>query len=167
MTEEELGLLIQQSAGTLAKQVLEDWREVGRKERWLALPESITFDSLPEVLQAVAAAALVTPFDAAACRVLVGFAAEHGETRQREGFPERLIYTEYQLLRRSLWEFVRERIGADAAPGAIMQVDAVLSLGTLASLRGYHRPTYEARNAWPRTLDDLAKEWPLFGAGGA
>ncbi|HET9982555.1 MAG TPA: hypothetical protein VFQ38_03175 [Longimicrobiales bacterium] len=167
MTEVELGLLIQESAATLAKQVLEDWREVGRKEKWLALPESITYDSLPEVLQAIAAVALVTPFTAAACRTLVGFAAEHGETRQREGFPESLIYTEYQLLRRSLWEFVHDRIEPEAAVDAIMRVDAVLSLGTLASLRGFHRPTYEARNAWPRTLDELAKEWPLFGTGDA
>lgn len=161
MTREELCDAIQAEAERIAANILTRWREVGVDEPWLQLPAQMGFDHLPAVLRMVAEAALRQELDRDASRDAVVEAAKHGETRMKEGFPESYIYTEYLLLRRSLWAFVQKQVDPKLATRAIMQVDSLLGLMTLASLRGYHRPTFEDKGEWPDTLDRMFEEWPL------
>jgi hypothetical protein len=164
MSEKDLVGLVDGAADGVAREVLGEWKRMGRSESWLTLPETMTFDHLPELLREIVRTALGrNRFDAVNARRVIETAAIHGETREREGFTENLLHTEYHLLRRSLWRFIREHMDGDGAIDAILRVDSLISLASLASLRGYHRNTFSSRGQWPAVLDQLASEWPLLG----
>ena len=156
--------LILDSAEDLAAGIVAEWRVIGRDEVWLALPENMDFDHLPDVLRALARATFVSELDRGLAREVTAASAKHGSDRQEQGFQESYLYTEYMLLRRSMWELFREHLAPPEAYDAIVRVDALISLSTLACLRGFHRSTYEERGDWPATLERLLDEWPLVGA---
>lgn len=87
-------------------------------------------------------------------------AAEHGEHRLRIGFAEDLLFTEYKLIRHVLWRFLHSNVPSTVAHHAAVRLDAAASVATLASLRGFHRPEFEARGEWPRVIEQLADRWP-------
>lgn len=161
---EKLLKLILDNAESIAEEIVEEWREIGRDEVWLSLPPNMDFDHLPEVLRALARATFAPEVDRSLARQLTGESAKHGSDRHEQGFQESYLYTEYMLLRRSTWELFQEHLKAREAYGAIVRADALISLSTLACLRGFHRVTYEERGDWPATLDRLVGEWPLTRA---
>lgn len=159
---EQLLKLILHSAEDLAADIVAEWREIGKDEVWLALPEAMDFDHLPDVLRALARATFSPRVDRDLARKLTEESAKHGSDRQEQGFQESYLYAEYTLLRRSTWELFQEHLPAAEAHAAIVRADALISLSTLACLRGFHRPTYVQRGDWPATLDRLVDEWPLI-----
>ena len=160
-SEKLLRLILDRAEG-IAAEIVAGWREIGKDEVWLALPENMDFDHLPDVLRALARATFSLRVDPDLARKLTEESAKHGSDRQEQGFQEAYLYAEYTLLRRSTWEMFQEHLSAAEAYGAIVRADALLSLSTLACLRGFHRPTYEERGDWPATLDRLVDEWPLL-----
>jgi hypothetical protein len=164
MTEQELADLIDREAEAIAQDIVSEWRFIGQTEVWHSLPPEMTFDDLPNVLRAISRAALAPRFERDACRQILHYSSLHGDHRHTEGFQEGYIYAEYHLLRRSLWQFMRTRLDADAAISAISRIDAAISLATMAGLRGFHCQTFTARGDWPAALNRLLDEWPLVGS---
>ena len=159
---EQLLKRILAGAEDLAAEMVAEWREVGEDEVWLALPQNMDFDHLPDVLRALARATFVSRVDRDLARKVTDESAKHGSDRQEQGFQESYLYTEYTLLRRSTWELFQEHLAAGEAYEAIVRADALISLSTLACLRGFHRSTFVERGDWPATLDRLVDEWPLI-----
>lgn len=163
MTRTELCTEIELHAQTISESVVENWRHIAETEVWHSLPREMSFDDLPNVLKSIACAALHDKFDNAWLHEILRYSAEHGLHRNQEGFQESYIYTEYHLLRRSLWDFVRASLGAADAIVVITRIDAAISLATMAGLRGFHQQTFVQRGDWPAALHRLLDEWPLAG----
>ena len=137
-------------------EVLGEWHKLTRQEPWLALPEVASLNHLPEVIRGLAAAALVAPGDREALAEKIWAAAQHGQDRLEQGFPEHLIHTEYHLLRRSLWRFIERNHGQSLQHyEAIARLDAATTLATAAALLGYHRAALEKRGDWPAAVERL------------
>lgn len=149
-------------AEQLAADIVEEWRQIGKDEVWLALPENMDFDHLPAVLRALARATFAPRMDRDLARKVTDESAKHGSDRHEQGFQESYLYSEYTLLRRSTWELFQEHLPTEQAYEAIVRADALISLSTLACLRGFHQQTYQERGDWPATLDRLVDEWPLL-----
>ena len=138
------------------EEVLEEWDQLTRREPWLALPEVFDLNHLPEVIRGLVAAALASPGDRDALAEKVWAAAQHGQDRLEQGFPEHLIFTEYHVLRRSLWRFIERNHGHSLKHyEAIARLDAATTLATSASLLGYHRAALEKRGDWPAAVERL------------
>ena len=70
---------------------------------------------------------------------------------------------ESALLRRAMWGFD----GLHKHPlHEMAKIDAALTVGLLASLRGYAKPELTARGEWNSSLARLAMDWgSLLGSG--
>jgi hypothetical protein len=86
-------------------------------------------------------------------------AARHGEQRRKLGLDERFILFEYYLLQQVLTRFVQIHAAPKAARHAIVHLEESLRFATYASIRGYHRGTFQKRGEWPATVERLADEW--------
>lgn len=143
-------------------EILEDWQTTTEREPWLSLPAEYRVDNLAEVIRALVDAALGEDNRREARLRQVREAAKHGEDRLEMGNAESVLFTEYYLLRQSLWRFIeRHHKGNPAAMEAIARLDSAITLATTASLRGYHRITFEKRGEWPEAVEQLANKWPL------
>lgn len=100
-------------------------------------------------------------------REKVWAAVEHGVTRRKDGYDEPLLIAEYHLLRRALWDYVRRNTRPGEALEVITRIDTAISLATMASIRGYHRPELEARGNWSDALRKLIEESPLLEHAGS
>lgn len=150
----------------IADLVIRRWDEIGASEAWLALPEDLDFDHLPQLIRALASAALCTDFDRTLCRRALDLAAEHGEHRAEQGFSDDLIHREYHLLRRALARQVQDEHGGSGKTYyASMRLDALVSLVGAGALHGLHRDELESQGRWPGILGDLLARWPLPGPG--
>jgi hypothetical protein len=143
----------------IVRWLLDCWTSICTTEPWLVLPPDLDQDHLPQVVRDLADAALADGDSDDARRRLAWAAVEHGGQRRRCGFAENLIHTEYYLLRRTLWTYLREQF--PATPGtveAILRIDAAITLASSASLLGYHRDALERAGRWPdgvqKVLDD-------------
>ncbi len=143
----------------IVRWLLDCWTSICTTEPWLVLPPDLDQDHLPQLVRDLADAALADGESDDARRRLVWTAVEHGAQRRRCGFAENLIYTEYHLLRRTLWRYLRERF--PESPGtveAILRIDAAITISSSGSLLGFHRDTLEQVGRWPqgvqKVLDD-------------
>jgi hypothetical protein len=161
MTQDDVRRLVDDNAEEITKDIVAEWRRIATTEVWLSLPPAMTFDDLPNVIRAVADAALRDRFLETECRRIVHFSALHGRHRQEEGFQEHFLHTEYHLTRRSLWDFLRDKLAESDAVRAIIRADAAITLATQAALRGFHYRTFQERGDWPAALERLLLDWPL------
>lgn len=153
---------LKSNATDVAGAIVDRWRTIGQSEPWHALPDRLDFDHLPALIRALAGAALCTEFDRGLCRQLVETSATHGEHRAEQGLEESLLYREYHLLRRALWEQMKSKHGENATVYyATMRLDTLTSLATAAALQGLNRSRLERNDSWPDVLDQLLDEWPL------
>jgi hypothetical protein len=83
-------------------------------------------------------------------------AAAHGTQRRQLGLGYDHVMEESSLLRRAVWEFAKPH---QRHVQEIAAVDAGLTVGLLASLRGYSKPELTARGEWKSSLARLAFEW--------
>lgn len=149
-------------AHSIAARVVRRWEEIAGAEPWLALPADLDFDHLPDLIRALAAAALCTEYDHTLCREAMEAAAGHGAHRAKQGFGENLIHREYHLLRRALAFSMKDEHGESAAVYyATMRLDALMSLMSAAALHGLHRQAFDDEGRWPAVLDELLDGWPL------
>ena len=139
---------------------------VETEEPWLLQPASQRTDHFGELILHVSEVALREACEEERIRQMLHTAARHGEERLANGFPEALVFREHYLLRQALWEHIRdEHDGGDPTSfEAVVRIDTALSVSTKASLRGFHRPTYEAQGRWPECIDDLVSEWRTLPA---
>jgi hypothetical protein len=63
---------------------------------------------------------------------------------------------ESALLRRAVWEFARPHRDEYHE---MVRVDSALTVGLMASLRGYARPELDARGEWESTFARLVSDW--------
>lgn len=161
MDLDQIGQILSASADDLALAVVQRWEELSEAEEWLALPDDLDMNHLPALIRSLADSALLSDFSRRECRRVVDAAALHGQHREEAGFAEDLIFREHHLLRRALWNQLRERFGENAQTFyAAMRLDTVIGLATTASLQGYHWKKLEEHGRWPRALDELLEEWP-------
>ena len=143
-------------------EILERFHTVIREaEPWMLIPEARRTDHFGELALCASEVALGEGVEEERVRQMLHTAGRHGEERLASGFPEALVFREHYLLRQALWGFIRKRYGAGnlLAFEAVVRIDTALSLSTKASLRGFHRPTYEEQSRWPECIDDLVSEW--------
>jgi hypothetical protein len=145
-----------------APEILSVWEDIIRKEPWSSLAKAHRRDHLHGVVIGLVEASLCDPADVDAHEEKVWAAARHGEERREQGLDEAQILTEYHLLRRAIWQFVRQNISPGKAFEAISRIDTAISLATMASLRGYHRRELEERGDWPQYVERLVGDSPLL-----
>lgn len=142
-------------------EVLQRFNVVTEQDPWIHLPADYRVNCLGEVIEMAATLALRAPGDRTLCTRMLHSAADHGQTRLKQGLPDSILFRELYMVRESLWSYMKEEHAEDSAmvAEAIVRVDTVLSLASKASLRGYHRPTFEERGTWPKVIDELVGEW--------
>ena len=156
MTIQEIG----QAIKSHPDEVLALWREITSKEPWLQQPESADLNHVPAMLLALVDTALLEPESFEKRLSLVNNAAEHGQQRREQCFPESVLLLEHHVLRRALGGHItRTAGGALVAFEAITRVELTVTLGSTASVRGYHRPELEEKGEWPQAVEQLAREW--------
>ena len=144
-------------------EVLLEWEQLVRQQPWYSLPPDHRIDSLPDVIVGLVDASLCSPEDPEAHRQKVSAAANHGTHRREQGIPDHLILTEYHLLRQAIWRYLtRHHPPSDTTREAIMRIDAAISLGTNASMWGYHRPEIEALGKWEEGMERIAASSPFL-----
>jgi hypothetical protein len=163
-TLEDLCVYLCTQSSEVATSMVEDWKAANDREPWFAVPRDIDCDHLSQMISCLTDTAVCTFFDEEKRYALVRAAAKHGEDRHAQHFPEAVMNREYALLRRSMWELLKENLDdrGDAAT-AMIRFDTALQLAAAASLRGYFRATLEAAGQWPDALDALARDWIFPG----
>ncbi len=153
---------INDDADEISRDVLERWAKIADHEPWLALPGDLSFDHLPDLVRGLASAAACGRKRRDVHPEPIRMALKHGETRRNDGFDEDLVFREYHLLRRAIWDYIRERWGKERdAVDAIMRLDSGITVSTAASLRGFHRDTLEAAGRWDSVVQELFEDWPF------
>lgn len=149
-------------AEEISHRILDRWDVIAGEEAWQALPSDLDHNHLPELIRSLASAGLCTDFDSELCAKMVRDSAEHGRHRAEEGLSDNLLYREYHLLRRALWQRFKDEHGDSATVYyATMRIDALISLANSAALYGLNWKTLDADGRWPQALDELLEEWPL------
>lgn len=146
----------------VAAAIVDRWAVIAEGEPWQSLPPGLGHDHLPRLVESLAEAALCTDFDRERCRKMVHDSAEHGKHRGQEGLDDSLLYREYHLLRRALWQQMKEDHGETATVYyATMRIDALVSLANSAALYGLNWAALDKEGRWPHVLDELLDDWPL------
>src|SRR4051794_12354857 len=117
MTVDQLCSFMREQSDMLATSMVTEWSEMNEREPWFAVPRDIDCDHLPQMIVCLTETALCTFFDEEKRHALVRAAAQHGEDRHAQQFPEAVMNREYALLRRSLWQLLKSRLAdrGDAA----------------------------------------------------
>lgn len=135
------------------------WLQGAAAEPWVLLPEHDRVDFLPEVLIRMADCTLCGAPNQEGLERLAEGALIHGEHRAALGVPDTVIFAEYDLLRRAVWAYFRERGSVSkTAQIAILRFDAAVSLATRSSLLGYHRRQVERLGEWDRVIERVIEE---------
>lgn len=153
---------LQDEAEEIAADTIARWKEMARTEPWADLPEDIDHDHLPHVIGSLLEACAQEPMDRVSLRKGVEAAAKHGRHRARQGFDEGLIFREYSVLRKALDDRLA-RIEPHPRPraGALVRIDAGITLLSGASLRGLHKDALEASGDWEGLLDRYLQDFRL------
>lgn len=150
---------MEERAAALATRIAETWTERSVEVLGAPLPKELDLDSLPELIRMLARAAYSGPGDAAP-EELVRIAIKHGVDRRASGYADNIIFREYHLLRRYLWDELRKSDqGQDAVVGAILRIDAAMTTATAASAHGFHLEDKEIDQE--RLVKRLVKEWAM------
>jgi hypothetical protein len=136
--------------------VLQDWKELIGRRPWLEPPQQFTVDHLPQLIDALVAAATCAADASAPRKAVVRFGLKHGDTRREADFPDHVLFKELHLLREAIWEGMKRRHGGDtAAYEAISRIDATITAATRASLHGFHRDEWDDED-----VESLVMECP-------
>lgn len=153
---------LQEGIAGSVREILGHLDAVTEEDPWIHLPRDYRLNHLADVVEPMTTLALTRSADAELCRDMLHLAAARGEKRLEQGYPDSLIFQEFPMLRQALWRYIRRFHDGNHDPRsfeAMVRIDAALALATKASLRGFHRPVFEARGRWPETIDELATEW--------
>lgn len=151
----------------IVRWTLDSWVSMSATEPWLKLPADLDQDHLPVLLRHLANAALQEDAGLEEARQLVWTAAKHGQDRREDGFDESLLHTEYLLLRRTLWSYLKGEFRAEpTALDSILRIDAAITLASSGSLLGYHRGTLEKAGRWPDGIETVVRDWSFHSPPG-
>lgn len=129
---------LEQNADAVARKVVAAWQTRAEEVLGEKLPPELDLDSLPDLIRTLAAAAPEGPEHPAASD-MIRTAIEHGKHRRREGYDDAILFREYHLLRRFLWDELKESgVSQDALVGAILHIDAAMTAATSGSIHGFH-----------------------------
>lgn len=139
-----------------ADEVLEHWHDAVVHEPWFTLPRNERSGFLPELIVALAEAAVLMPGDRESCRKVVVAAAAHGRARRANGIPETSIPIEFHLLRQAIAHYLLQSFSpSEALSNSILAFDAAISLGLNACMWGYFREEIDAQGLWETAVDRL------------
>lgn len=145
------------AAAEFAAAVVRDWKVLAEQYNWTGPGESIDEDHLAELIEKLGRAAIARERgDLAASKELIRAAVRHGFARREDGFDEEMLFREYHLLRRGLWNELRKREPGSATK-AIMGIDAEITMATAASLQGFHLENAEIEE--DGVVDQIAELW--------
>ena len=153
---------LEANAEGIAAKVAALWHQRSEEELDAKLPPELDLDHLPEMIRHLAAAAPAGPADPAAER-LIRTALSHGKHRREAGYADAIVFREYHVLRRFLWDELKASgEPQDAIVGAILHIDAAMTAATAASVHGFHlldRPRDE-----DELVELLVRDWSMpFG----
>lgn len=142
-------------------EILQRFNAGTEAEPWTRLPPDHRVVFLGELIALVSDLALQDPADEELCRTMLRTAARHGEARREQAIPDTLLLAEFGILREVIASHLQTHHGhtGRSATEALIRLDMALSLAARSALRGYHRPGFEERGAWPRVRNDLVHEW--------
>lgn len=132
------------------------------KDPWLHLPEPERINFLRNLIQPMAELALSDHPDPILCRRALHMAARHGERRHEQGMSDTVLFDDVYYFRQAICSQLDYRREPELYGEAIRRLDSLLTLICLASLRGYYRDDFEAKGAWPDTLDELGAEMTSY-----
>lgn len=146
-------------ADTVATLVVAAWLELPPAARLTSRPDPIDEDHLPQLIRTLGETALARrereqDYEYAPPKPLILEAIRHGRERRDDGFNEDMLFREYHLVRRGLWEELKRRDPAAAAE-TIMRIDVEMSMATAASLHGFLAASEDAE----ALADQLAARW--------
>jgi hypothetical protein len=142
----ELGDRMVAEADDIARRVIVLWSGLSADEPWLSRYTALTQDHLPDMIRALADAALLRSGSREAGKALVRAARDHGRSRRREGHPDVAIPGEYLLLRRALRPILAELAREPTVlTSAVAHIELGISLAEAAALHGYHGDDAGAR----------------------
>jgi hypothetical protein len=141
--------------------VVEAWDRLSDTEPWRGLPPAHRIDALPKLVRGLVSMALAEVGAEERARAGLGPAFEHGEQRRRLGFPDDVLFREYQILRDALWKVVQANARQEEAHQAILCLDAAITVATRASLLGYHRPEIDASGRWEEMARQIERDGAL------
>ncbi|MEX0891081.1 MAG: hypothetical protein WEB88_02845 [Gemmatimonadota bacterium] len=146
--------------------VMKRWRHSVATEPGLMGARELDVDALPELISTALDVLEERPDQETSRRNLLKWTLEHGHYRIRESVPDDMLFKEYHVLRYALWDTIRERHGTNRLTSTVItQLDAVLSVASRASLRGYYHEHFETGG------EDMAENlledgpWPLHTEG--
>ena len=150
---------LEQNAEGVAAKVAALWHERAEQVLDEKLPPELDLDHLPQIIRNLAAAAPAGPDDPAAER-LVRTSILHGKHRREAGYADSIIFREYHVLRRFLWDALKaSEEPQNAIVAAILHIDAAMTTATAASVHGFHlidRPTDE-----DALVKRLLRDWTM------
>jgi hypothetical protein len=136
--------------------IVDRWLDYVDREPWSSLSVADRLDDLPRFLETLLTELSTSPSTGKIEWSFLNAAAMHGDQRRRLELGYDYIMEESALLRRAMWGFDglhRHHVQEMA------KIDAALTVGLLASLRGYAKPELVARGEWNTSLARLAMEW--------
>ena len=150
---------LSEHAAAISARIAETWLERAVDVLGAPLPRELDLDSLPELIRTLAAAAQSNPDDPAP-EEMVRVAIKHGIDRRRAGYADNIVFREYHLLRRYLWdELKKSKESQDAIVAAILRIDVAITASTAASAHGFHledKPMDEEA-----LIKRLLKDWAM------
>lgn len=150
---------MEEKAAALAKRIAETWQERSAEVLGAPLPKELDLDSLPELIRMLSRAAYSSPGEPAP-EELVRIAIKHGVHRRSAGYADNIIFREYHLLRRYLWDELKKSDHAqEAIVGAILRIDAAMTTATAASAHGFHLEDKEIDQE--KLVKRLVREWTM------
>lgn len=138
--------------------VVAEWDRLSDEEPWRGLPPAHRVDALPALVRGLVSMALADTGPGERVQAGLAPAFEHGAQRRRLGFPDDVLFREYQILRDALWRLVRSEARQEEAHQAIFCLDAAITVATRASLLGYHRAEIDAAGRWEEMARQVERE---------
>ncbi len=150
---------LEERAAAIAARIAESWLGRAIEELGAPLPAELDLDSLPELIRTLARAAHEGPKDPAS-EELIRVALKHGKDRRSAGYADNIIFREYHLLRRYLWdELKKSKEPQDAIVAAILHIDAAMTAATAASAHGFHLEDHPQDEE--ALIKRLVKDWTM------
>jgi hypothetical protein len=133
---------------------------------WSRLPEAERVDHLRRLAKPLVDLAASGVEDPKLCRRMLVLAVRHGQRRRDQGFTDDILVQDVHYFGAAVLTQFTTRY-PEALPGPfVTRLEHLLSLICLASLRGYHRETFERQGRWPGVLADLGpRGGPFTGRG--
>lgn len=127
------------------------------QEPWDRLPTHERINYLANLIIPFTNFALLPRSDRDSCRRTLHIAARHGERRSEQGFSDETLFQDLYHFRSAICSQLKNLDSSEVFTEAVLRIDKLVSLASLAALRGYYRSDYEARGEWPDVIDEISE----------